>query len=243
METNKVMNDSKQYGCPVEVTVEVIGGKWKCTILWWLRRGAKRFGELMQLIPRINQKVLTEQLRELERDGLIERQTYQERPPRVEYFLTSLGKTLEPITDLMCDWGKEQMPGFNFGFLNLTGLDIVVIAEESHLREQLKVELGTVRGARVVTTSIASTTEILPTTQPDIIVIDLSELEEDLKTLINQIQLLSTESNEPIPTIALAQGEQIRTQAFSKGFKLILTKPIEPSELVAAIAIMTGKLN
>ena len=102
------MNQPKaQYGCPVEVTVEVIGGKWKCTILWWLRRGAKRFGELIQLIPRISRKVLTQQLRELERDGLIQRRAYSERPPRVEYFLTRLGEALEPITDLMCDWGKE----------------------------------------------------------------------------------------------------------------------------------------
>lgn len=235
------MNESNQYGCPVEVTVEAIGGKWKCTILWWLRRGAKRFGELMQLIPRINQKVLTKQLRELERDGLIERQTYQERPPRVEYFLTSLGETLEPITDLMCDWGKEQMPGFNFGLLDLEGLQILVIAEEPEFRERLRLELGSIRGAQVDTTSIASTTETLSTVQPDIIIIDLGTLCEELRVLTTQ--LLSAELNEQIPAIALAQSQEIRTQAFSEGFKLILTKPVEPSELVAAIASITGRIG
>ena len=64
-----------EYNCPVEVTLKVIGGKWKCVILWWLRRNAKRFGELRLLIPGITQKVLTQQLRELERDELIRRET------------------------------------------------------------------------------------------------------------------------------------------------------------------------
>ena len=79
----------RQYGCPVEVTMEALGGKWKATILWWLRRSAKRPSQLKQLIPRISQKVLTTQLQELEADGLIDRQTYRKTPPRVEYSLWS----------------------------------------------------------------------------------------------------------------------------------------------------------
>lgn len=82
----------KKYGCPVEVTVEAIGGKWKSTILWWLRQSAKRPSELMQLIPGITQKVLTRQLRELEADGLIDREVYRETPPRVEYSRFSSGR-------------------------------------------------------------------------------------------------------------------------------------------------------
>ncbi len=78
-------------GCPVEVTMEAISGKWKCVILRWLRQNAKSFGELRQLIPRVSQKVLTQQLRELERDRLIHREVYREAPPRVEYSLTPRG--------------------------------------------------------------------------------------------------------------------------------------------------------
>ena len=244
IETNKVMNQPKtQYGCPVEVTVEVIGGKWKCTILWWLRRGSKRFGELMQLIPKISRKVLTQQLRELERDGLVQRQAYPERPPRVEYFLTSLGETLEPITDLMCDWGKEQMPGFNFGLLNLEGLNILIVTDNLDSGEQLRIELGTIRGARVSITSIAVILETLPQIQPDVIIVDLEEDRDDLNTLINRIQLWSTQLDTVIPTIALAELSETRTRAFGRGFKLVLIKPVEPSELVAAIANITGRLG
>ena len=230
----------KHYGCPVEVTVEVIGGKWKCTILWWLRKSAKRFGELMQLIPAITSKVLTQQLRELEGDGVIARQAYPERPPRVEYFLTPLGETLKPITDLMCNWGKDRMPNFKFGLLNLEGLKILAIAEDADLRKQLRVELGTIRGAQVTT---VSTARRLPQIQPDAVVIDLGELKENLSPLIGQIQLLSTKSQETIPIISLAAQTETRIQAFSEGLKLILTKPVEPSELVAAIANITGRLG
>ena len=237
------MNESNQYGCPVEVTVDVIGGKWKCTILWWLRRSAKRFGELMQLIPRISRKVLTNQLRELERDGLIERQAYQESPPRVEYSLSALGETLKPITDLMCDWGKEQLPGFNFGLLDLVGLNILVVAKAENTKEQLRIELATIRGARVTTTSIIAFGESLPPIEPDAIVVDLSEAEASLDSLNRQVRLLARELNKSIPTIALADRIETRTQGFADGFGLILTKPVEPSELVAAIGCMTVRLG
>ena len=236
------MNESKQYGCPVEVTVDVIGGKWKCTILWWLKRSAKRFGELMQLIPRISRKVLTSQLRELERDGLIERQTYPESPPRVEYFLTSLGQTLQPITDLMCDWGKEQLPGFNFGLLDLSGLNILVVSQDAAFAEQLRVELETIRGARVTITSVAAIAEGQLQIQPDVIVIDLGSLREDL-SLDSQVRSLITELDRQTPAIALAERAETRTLAFAEGLGLILTKPVEPSELVAAIGSITGRLG
>ncbi|NJR75184.1 MAG: helix-turn-helix transcriptional regulator, partial [Scytonema sp. CRU_2_7] len=123
-----------EYTCPVEVTLEVIGGKWKCVILWWLRRDAKRFSELRLLIPGITQKVLTQKLRELERDGLIRRETYRETPPRVEYSLTPYGETVRPITELMCNWGKNHKSEYEFGYLRLKGLRILVVATEAEVR-------------------------------------------------------------------------------------------------------------
>ena len=77
-----------------------------------------RFSELKQNIPGITQKVLTEQLRELEANGLVHREAYKEKPPRVEYSLTPYGATLRPITDLMCKWGLTHLPGYQFGYLN-----------------------------------------------------------------------------------------------------------------------------
>jgi DNA-binding HxlR family transcriptional regulator len=106
-----------KYHCPVEVTLEAIGGKWRCVILWWLRQESKRFSELKELIPGISQKILTQQLRELETHGLIRRDVYQEKPPRVEYSLTPLGESVRPITDLMCEWGKKRMPGYEFDYM------------------------------------------------------------------------------------------------------------------------------
>jgi len=107
------------YYCPVEATLDIIGGKWKCVILWWLQGDRPmRFSELKQNIPSITQKVLTEQLRELEADGLVHREVYKEKPPRVEYSLTPHGVTLRPITDLMCKWGQAHLPGYQFGYLN-----------------------------------------------------------------------------------------------------------------------------
>jgi DNA-binding HxlR family transcriptional regulator len=164
------------------VTVEAIGGKWKSTILWWLRQSAKRPGELMQLIPGITQKVLTRQLRELEADGLIHRESYRETPPRVEYALTTQGETLNAITQLMCDWGKAKLPGFQFGLVNLDDLQIAVIADDSAAREQLRVELGVIRGAQVTTASVATMLESIGQVQLDVIVVDV-EVSENSKVL------------------------------------------------------------
>ncbi len=94
--------------CPVQATLNIIGGKWKVLILWHLRSSIRRFSELKRLIPDITQKMLTQQLRELEQDGLITRKVYAEVPPRVEYNLSNRGRTLEPVLRLMCKWGTEQ---------------------------------------------------------------------------------------------------------------------------------------
>ncbi|HZP84913.1 MAG TPA: helix-turn-helix domain-containing protein [Chthonomonadaceae bacterium] len=95
--------------CPAEVTLAVIGGRWKILILWHLFQKVKRFSELRRDIGGITQKMLTEQLRELERDGVIHRKVYPQVPPKVEYSLTPLGESLKPVVDAMAAWGLQQM--------------------------------------------------------------------------------------------------------------------------------------
>ena len=97
------------YNCPVEATLDVIGGKWKALILFWLRDGVCRFGELRRRIPDVSERMLTQQLRELEGHGVVRRQVYPVVPPKVEYSLTPYGQTLRPITELMCAWGKQHI--------------------------------------------------------------------------------------------------------------------------------------
>lgn len=121
----------KNYSCPVEVTIEAIGGKWKCLILWWLRRDARRFGELKLLISNITQKVLTQQLRELEKEGLIYRKSFPESPPRVEYALTPHGQTFTPITELMCEWGKVHRVGYQFNYCRLENTKVLVVSPDA----------------------------------------------------------------------------------------------------------------
>lgn len=110
MRSRKVgLNYSEQFeGCPVETTLDVIGGKWKGIILYHLIDGKKRFNEFRRLYPKITQRMLTLQLRELERDGVVHRKIYNEIPPKVEYSLTEFGRTLAPIILLMRDWGIEH---------------------------------------------------------------------------------------------------------------------------------------
>lgn len=100
-------NDRCQYGCPVEATLDVIGGKWKAIILYKLLERPRRFGELKRELPAITQRMLTLQLRELEADGIVHREIYKQIPPKVEYFLTDFGKTLEPILLAMLTWGYQ----------------------------------------------------------------------------------------------------------------------------------------
>ncbi len=94
--------------CPVRAALDVIGGKWKPVILFHLLGGRKRSGELRKLLSDVSQKMLTQQLRELERDGIIARKVYPETPPRVEYGFTRHGRTLRPVIGELCRWGEAQ---------------------------------------------------------------------------------------------------------------------------------------
>jgi DNA-binding HxlR family transcriptional regulator len=98
------------YHCPVEATLDVIGGKWKVVILYHLfHDGTHRFAELRRRIPGISERMLTQQLRELEDDGIVHREVYAEVPPKVEYSLTDYGETLRPIATIMCEWGQKHI--------------------------------------------------------------------------------------------------------------------------------------
>ena len=96
-------------GCPVEATLEIIGGKWKGVILYHLLEKTYRFGELKRVMPGITQHTLTKQLRELEADEIITRQVFAEVPPRVEYSLTGRGESLREIILMMRDWGTNNL--------------------------------------------------------------------------------------------------------------------------------------
>lgn len=97
------------YDCPMEATLGLIGGKWKTLILDHLTEGTLRFGELQKCMPRITPKMLTQQLRELEEDGLVSRHVFPVVPPRVEYELTERGQTVLPILNAMCEWGRVYL--------------------------------------------------------------------------------------------------------------------------------------
>ncbi|MCP3922936.1 MAG: helix-turn-helix transcriptional regulator [Desulfobacterales bacterium] len=101
--------NGREYHCPVEVAMDVLSGKWKCLMLWHLNDGTKRYKELERVVPGVSQKMLTQQLKELERDGLILRKVYPEVPPRVEYTLTDIGKSAFPILEMMHQWGVNQL--------------------------------------------------------------------------------------------------------------------------------------
>jgi len=108
MENKAEMQQTTQ--CPVEVTVNLVGGKWKLVILYQLAtHEVRRFNELRRQFPDITQRTLTRQLRELESDGLIKRQVYSEIPPKVEYSLTDTGKSLHPLLLQLQDWGLNYM--------------------------------------------------------------------------------------------------------------------------------------
>jgi len=104
----------KKYYCPVEVTIEVLSGKWKGAILWWLGQEPHRFSDLRDLMPGLSPQVLSTRLKELEDAGLVIRKDHKERPPRVEYSLTPLGKELSNLTRDMCTWGRKMKPNERF---------------------------------------------------------------------------------------------------------------------------------
>jgi DNA-binding HxlR family transcriptional regulator len=106
----------KIYSCPVEVTIGVIGGKWKSVIVYKLIKvQVVRFGEFRKLLPKVTAQMLTAQLRELEADGVIKRKVYPQVPPKVEYSLTTFGESLAPIIRAMANWGEK------FHDLNIRG--------------------------------------------------------------------------------------------------------------------------
>lgn len=106
-------NKTKNKPCPVSKTLSLIGGRWKTIILYQLSDNTRRFGELAVRIPPISRKVLSDQLKELELDGLVYRQEFKEMPPRVEYSLTDLGNSVKPILESMATWGQEVLLSTN----------------------------------------------------------------------------------------------------------------------------------
>jgi DNA-binding HxlR family transcriptional regulator len=120
--------------CPVTTALSVIGGKWKVIILWHLKEGGvKRFGELQRLVRGISQKMLTQELRDLEESGLVSRKVYPVVPPKVEYSLTETGWSLKPVLEQLCDWGKEYRKSRGESVLEMN-------VEETSLRPLRQVE-------------------------------------------------------------------------------------------------------
>lgn len=106
------MEEEKKFNCPVEATLSLIGGKYKVIILYHIMDDkVLRFNQIQKYIPRATAKMLTQQLRELEKDGLIHRKVYPVVPPKTEYTMTDLGNTLHDVVYAMCDWGREHMAG------------------------------------------------------------------------------------------------------------------------------------
>jgi DNA-binding HxlR family transcriptional regulator len=97
------------FGCPVQATSNVLAGKWKVLIVWHLSFGSRRFAELRELLPGVTEKVLTSQLSDLARDGVIQRQVASGFPRRVDYMLTGAGADLIPVMEAMCDWGAKHL--------------------------------------------------------------------------------------------------------------------------------------
>ena len=106
------MEEEKKFNCPVEATLSLIGGKYKAIILYHIMDDkVLRFNQIQTYIPRATAKMLSQQLRELEKDGLMHRKVYPVVPPKTEYTMTDLGNTLHDVVYAMCDWGREHMAG------------------------------------------------------------------------------------------------------------------------------------
>lgn len=126
------MDDVRQYSCPVEATIDVIGGKWKPLILFYLMQRTLRFSELKRHIPGVTQRMLTKHLRELEAAGIVHREVYPVVPPRVEYSLTEFGQSLQPVLDAMVEWGIQYAEAHPERFPNPIQGPPPTLAEESH---------------------------------------------------------------------------------------------------------------
>lgn len=105
-EEHRIRMNGRVYHCALDVTMDQVGGKWKTIVLWYLRKDRKRFSELRKLIPGITEKMLSMQLRQLEKDGFVSRKVHAEVPPRVEYALTPHGRTLLPLLEEIAAWGR-----------------------------------------------------------------------------------------------------------------------------------------
>ena len=108
MDTDQRSGKRRVAACPAEVTLQVLGGRWKTVILWRLFSGTRRFSELRRAVGGITQKMLTEQLRELEAEGVVRCHVYPEVPPNVEYSVTALGASLRPVVAAMCQGGAQR---------------------------------------------------------------------------------------------------------------------------------------
>lgn len=108
-ETDRLVYRDKVYKCGIDLTLAVVGGKWKGSILWHLAQRTMRFSELQRQFTETTRKMLTQQLRELEADELVHREVYAQVPPKVEYSLTRKGQSLFPILQQMCDWGNQYI--------------------------------------------------------------------------------------------------------------------------------------
>jgi len=116
MQKNQAAEDlmvyrDKEYKCGIDVTLAVVGGKWKASILWHLAQETMRFSDLQRQFSDTTRKMLTQQLRELEMDGLVHREVYPQVPPKVEYSLTEKGRSIHPILEQMCEWGRMYLNG------------------------------------------------------------------------------------------------------------------------------------
>lgn len=109
---NKFEFNSKLYSCYFELTLDLIGGKWKSVVIYYLgQHGTMRYHEIRNCMPKITERMLTKQLRELESEGFIHREIYKEIPPKVEYTLTPLGQSIIPILNQLKDWGENYYHG------------------------------------------------------------------------------------------------------------------------------------
>lgn len=105
--------DNHQFSCPIGATLDIIAGKWKPEILWHLTDETMRFNQLQRAIGNVSQKMLTQQLRELQRDGLILRKQYEEIPPKVEYSSTKLAQSLKPLFNDLIEWSSTHIEEIN----------------------------------------------------------------------------------------------------------------------------------